>query len=351
MGFVRGHQTKGDSSLYTIHDVARLAGVSIATVSAVVNHKGGVSQKLTERVKSALEALDYQPHQGARSLKVRRTHTIGIVIPDITNLFFAEVMRGVENEARGQGYSTILCDSNEDRAQEHTNLDILYARRVDGVLLAPSDPHAGQDRQTRRHFPIVLMDRIPPGFAGPAVITDNFSGAYEATRHLISLGHKRIAVITGLLDFVNGIDRLEGFRKTLQEAGLPLHDHYLQRGNFQLESGYRCGVELLRLATPPTAIFSCSNKMTLGLMRAVNELGLSCPKDISILGFDDFDWAANFSPRLTTVAQLTCEMGRQAMRMLVQEIENFRKPGGSGAERIVTLKPELRVRDSTAALL
>lgn len=334
--------------MYTIHDVARLAKVSIATVSAVVNKKGRVSPELTERVQKALEALDYQPHQLARSLKVQQTRTIGVVIPDVTNLFYAEVVRSVEDTARGNGYSIILCDSNEDPAQETTNLDTLYAWRVDGVLLAPADGQTSQDRLTRRRFPIVFIDRITPGFVGSAVVTDNFDGAYQATRHLISLGHERIATIVGRLDFSNGIDRLEGFRKALQEAGLLLRDEYLPKGDFQLESGYRCGMQLLRLPSPPTAIFSGSNKMTLGLMRAVSELGLNCPRDVSILGFDDFDWAANFSPRLTTVAQPTDEIGKEAMRLLAQEMQDFRSPGRNGEHRIVVLKPELRVRMSTA---
>jgi LacI family transcriptional regulator, galactose operon repressor len=334
--------------LNTIHDVARLAGVSIATVSAVVNKKGRVSPELTRRVQKALQALDYQPHRLARSLKVQRTSTVGIVIPDVTNLFFAEVVRGVENEARGYGYSIILCDSNDDRQQELTNLDTLYSWRVDGVLLAPADGQAGYDRLDRRRFPVVFLDRIPPGYTGPAVTTDNFDGAYQATRHLITLGHTRLATIVGRLDLSNARDRLEGFRKALQEAGLPLHDQYLQEGDFQLASGYRCGLHLLRLPTPPTAIFSCSNKMTLGLMSAVNELGIRCPEEVSILGFDDFDWAAYFSPRLTTVAQPTHEIGKQAMRMLIREIQEAGRPETNGQSGIVVLKPELIIRDSTA---
>jgi LacI family transcriptional regulator len=335
--------------MHTIHDVARLARVSIATVSAVMNKKGGVSPKLTERVEKALAALDYRPHRLARSLKVRRTQTIGIVIPDLTNIFFAEVVRGVEEEARGLGYAIILCDSNEDRSQELTNLDTLHAWRVDGVLLAAADIQAGQDRLIRRRFPMVFIDRIAPGAEGPAVITDNFDGAYQATRHLISLGHKRIATIVGRLEFCNGLDRLEGFRKALQEAGLPVHDDYLKRGNFQFESGYQRGLELLDLPSPPTAIFSCSNKMTLGLMSAINERGVQCPDQVSVLGFDDFDWAANFRPRLSTVAQPTHLMGQEAMRMLIEEIEVFEKKQAPREKRIVILKPELRLRDSTAA--
>ena len=334
--------------MHTIHDVARLAGVSIATVSAVLNKKGGVSAELTDRVEKALVALDFQPHQLARGLKARRTNTIGVVIPDFTNTFFAEVVRGAEDEARSQGYSLILCDSNEDGSMDRVNLDNLYARRVDGVLLSPSHVLTGLDRQSKHRFPIVFVDRIAPGCDGPAVVIDNFAGAYQATQHLISLGHTRIATIAGRQDFCNAIDRLEGFRKALQEAGLLLHDEYLQRGDFQLESGYRCGLNLLRLPKPPTAIFSCSNKMTLGLMSAITELALRCPENVSVLGFDDFDWAANFSPRLTTVAQPTHQMGVEAMRMLLSAIRNRdQKPEADAT--VVMLKPELRIRNSTAA--
>ena len=333
--------------MHTIHDVARLAGVSIATVSAVLNKKGGVSAELTDRVEKALQALDFQPHQLARGLKARRTNTIGVVIPDFTNTFFAEVVRGAEDEARSQGYSLILCDSNEDGGMDRVNLDNLYARRVDGVLLSPSHVLTGLDRQSQRRFPIVFVDRIAPGFDGPAVVIDNFAGAYRATQHLISLGHKRIAIIAGRQDFCNAMDRLEGFRKALQKAGLPLHDEYLQRGDFQLESGHRCGLNLLQLPKPPTAIFSSSNKMTLGLMSAITELALLCPGNVSVLGFDDFDWAANFSPRLTTVAQPTHHMGVEAMRMLLAAIRS-RDQKAEVERKLVMLKPELRIRNSTA---
>jgi LacI family transcriptional regulator len=334
--------------LYTIRDVARLAGVSIATASAVINKKGTVSSERTRRVLSAVGALDYQPDQVARSLKVRQTQTMGIVIPDATNPFFTEVIRGVEGEARAHGYSLIFCDSNEDPAQERINLNTLFSRRVDGVLLAPTDNYAAQDRLIHRRFPLVFFDRLPPGFVGSAVVTDNVGAAYEATRHLIDLGHRRLAIITGRLDLSNGLDRLEGFRKALQEAGLPLREAYLLRGDFQLESGHKCGLELLRLPTPPTAVFCCNNQMTLGLMRALYENRVPCPEQISVLGFDDFDWAANFSPRLTTVAQPTFEMGRQAMQMLLRKMKSSRDKDASFEDKVVALKAELRVRDSTA---
>jgi LacI family transcriptional regulator len=336
--------------LYTIRDIARLAGVSVATVSGVLNNKPTVRPGLVDRVKKAMEALDYHPDQVARSLRVRRTCTVGMVIADVTNSFFTEVIRGVEREAQGNGYSVILCDSNEDRALERHYLSTLFSRRVDGVLLAPTSSPFAQESHIHKRFPIVLIDRTPLGFTGDAVMTDNFSAAYDGTRHLIQLGHSQIAIITGGLNLSNGLDRLEGFRKALQEEHLALPDRYVQQGDFQLESGYRCGLELMRLPLPPTAIFSCNNKMTLGLMRALGELHVRCPEAVSVLGFDDFEWSAYFTPRLTTIAQPSYEMGRQAMQLLLRKLrgtaENevaHENPGTT-----VRLKAELRVRDSTA---
>jgi LacI family transcriptional regulator len=296
-----------------------------------------------------MESLDYHPNQIARSLKVQQTRTIGMVVPDITNPFYTDVIRGVESEARTKGYSLILCDSEDDPGLEQANLDTLFARRVDGVLLAPTAASAVQDSLRRRRFPLVFFDRIWPGFTGSAVITDNLEGAYEATRYLIGLGHRRLAIITGRLILSTAQDRLEGFRKALQQAGLPLHDEYLQRGDFHVESGYSCGLKLLQLPVPPTAIFSSSNQITLGLMRALRDLGILCPERVSVLEFDDFEWAANFSPRLTAVAQPTLEMGKLSVQMLLSKLESFSKDHKGGEEKVVVLKAELRVRDSTAA--
>ncbi|MGH9913691.1 MAG: LacI family DNA-binding transcriptional regulator [Pyrinomonadaceae bacterium] len=338
------------TKLVTMHDVARLANVSVATVSAVVNGKDGVSAKRTMQVREAMATLDYHPDLIARSLKVGRTHTIGMIVPDVTNPFHTEVMHSVEVEARLNGYSLMLCNSDEDPKYELHMLDTLFAQRVDGVLLATSDSSAAYDRLTRRRFPIVFIDRIPAGHKQNAVVTDNMGAAYDATKYLISLGHERIAIIAGHLHLSTGFDRVEGYRKAMQEAHLLIRDEYFQRGDFQLESGYRCGLELLRLAEPPTAIFSCNNKMTLGLMHALSELQVASPERVSILSFDDFEWAANFSPRLTTVAQPTHEIGKQAMQMLLRIMRPDREDSDLNEEEsIVVLKGELRIRESTAS--
>ena len=338
--------------MYTIRDIARLAGVSVATASGVLNNRPTIKPALVERVRKAMDALDYHPDQVARSLRVRRTSTVGMMIPDVTNPFFTDVIRGVEKEALQNGYSVILCDVNEDPSLERHYLGTLSARRVDGVLLAPTGSGSQPAHESRIHkrFPIVLIDRVPPGFTGAAVITDNFDAAYEGTAHLIKLGHRRIAIITGQLNLSNGLDRLEGFRKALQESHLVLPDSYLQRGDFQTESGYLCGLELMRLPDPPTAIFSSNNKMTLGLMRALREMGIPCPEQVSVLGFDDFEWAAYFIPRLTTIAQPTYEMGRRAMQILLQKLQMSSENEALTTREesaIVKLKAELRVRDST----
>ena len=338
--------TEGEC-LYTIRDIARLAGVSVATVSGVLNNKPTIKPKLVERVRKAMDALDYHPDHVARSLRVRRTLTVGIVIPDVTNPFFTDVIRGVEQEAQGAGYSVILCDSNEDAELERRSLGMLFSRRVDGVLLAPTSSPSAHHSRVHQRFPVVVIDRVPLGFSGPAVMTDNFAAAHEGTRHLITLGHHRIAIITGQLNLSTGLDRLEGFRKALQEERLALPDEYLQHGDFQSESGYQCGLDLLRLPSPPTAIFSCNNKMTLGLMRALREMRVDCPDAVSVLGFDDFEWSAYFNPRLTTIAQPTYEMGKQAMQVLLRRLQ---QPDGdqTGGDAVLRLKAELRIRDSTA---
>src|SRR5262245_32451139 len=230
---------------YTMRDVARLAGVSVATVSAVINGTVTVSERLTGKVENAMKALDYHPDQVARSLKVGRTQVVGMVVPDLTNAFFPEVIQGAEDAARLQGYSVILCNSNEDPEQERRHLCPLFSRRVDGVLLACSDASAAYDSLVRRRFPIVFVDRIPQGVSFAGVSTDNEDAGRRATRHLIELGHKRIAFITGNLRHSPHADRLHGFRKAMQESNLAVRDEYLQVGDLTMDSGYRAGLDML----------------------------------------------------------------------------------------------------------
>jgi len=347
---------------YTMRDVARLAGVSVATVSAVANGKQVVRPVVVARVQEAMKALNYHPDHVARSLRVKRTTTIGIVIPDFASGFFVDVVRGAEDAARGAGYSVLLCNSNDDVAQEQRHLRVLHSRRVDGILLASTDlysiGHGGLPSDT----PLVLFDRIPPGYRGSAVVIDNTEAAYRATQYLISLGHRDLAFIAGRLDLSTGSDRADGFRKALEDAHLPLRGEYFKRGDFRPASGYQNGLELLKLHEPPTAILCSNGPMTLGLLRAMQELGVQCPENVSVIGFDEpvpdsygFSVGTLLHPELTVIAQPGYSVGHQAAQTLLGILSESPDQGSHNASdpdlqnAVVTLKAELRIRNSVAA--
>jgi LacI family transcriptional regulator len=343
----------GRTASYTMRDVARLAGVSVATVSAVANGKQVVSPALVKRVEEAMHALDYHPDQVARSLKVRRTTTIGVVIPDFSSGFFVDVVRGAEDAVRTSGYSLLLCNSNDDVAQEQRHIRLLLSRRVDGILLASTDMYSVGRGHPRPATPLVLFDRVPPQYPGPAVMINNLEAAYEATKHLIQLGHTKIAFIAGRLEVSTGSDRAEGFRQALADAHLVLRTQYFKRGDFTPEGGYRSGLELLRLDEPPTAILSGSGAMTIGLLRTIQELCIQCPQQLSIIGFDEpapdtygFSFGTLLKPQLTVVAQPGYEMGQRAAQMLLDMLSEEESGDTHSREEVITLKAEIRIRHS-----
>jgi LacI family transcriptional regulator len=327
-----------------MQDVARLAEVSIATVSAVINKTAVVSSKRAERVRKAMEALDYHPDHIARSLKTGKTQTIGIILPDVTNPFYPEVITGAEEIAHANKYSVILCNTNEDPLQELQQLNVLFGHRVDGVLIGCTDPGISLEGPTKRRFPIVCFDRIPHGFRGDSVTTDNFQGAYEATRHLINLGHDRIALLVGRTELSTHLARLEGHRKAMLEAHLPIVGEYSFSGGMEVKTGYDIGRHLLEARNHPSAVFCTNNKLLLGFVTAMRESGVQCPKTISVVGYDDFAWTENFYPRLTVVAQPARDLGRHAMQLLINRI----KGDINSPPTQLMLKPELRVRESTS---
>lgn len=339
---------------YTMRDVARLAGVSVATVSAVVNGKQVVRPMVVARVQDAMKALNFHPDHVARSLRVKKTTTIGAVVPDFSSGFFVDVIRGIEDAAHVKGYSVLLCNSADNAEREQLHLRALLSRRVDGVLLASTDLYSIAETQQRSGMPIVLFDRVPPRYRGSAVVVDNVNAAYRATQHLIDLGHRQIAFIAGRLDLSTASDRAEGFRKALEDAHLPLNGSYFKRGDYHPQSGYQSGLQLLQLPNRPTAIVCSNGLMTVGLLRAVNELQIDCPRQISIIGFDEpapdsygFNLSTLMRPELTVIAQPGYEVGRQAAQSLLSLLdENEPHPGDQNP--VITLKAELRVRKSTA---
>ncbi len=328
-------------------DVARLAGVSTSTVSAVVNQNVPVSPERKERVLRAMAALHYQPDEIARSLKKGRTKAIGVVVPDITNAFYPEVVRGVEEAAFARGYAVFLCDSQEDASRENDHLLALFSRRVDGVLLACCNDSIAYETTLELHVPCVFMDRLPASKAEGTVSTDNVEAGSMAARHLLDLGHQRIAMIVGRLSLSPHRDRLEGFRKAMQEANLPIRDEYLVQGDVQIESGVDAARQLLRLEARPSAVIASNSKLLLGLLQVFDEEKVKVPQQISVVGFDDYAWNKYLSPSITTVAQPTFEMGRQAFGLLLQLMN--RDEMTESTSRHLRLGAELRVRQSTAA--
>jgi len=330
-----------------MRDVARLAGVSTSTVSAVINETVAVSPERKNKVLRAMKALDYQPDAIARSLKTGRSHAIGIIVPDITNAFYPEVIRGAEEAAQATGYSVLLCDSTEQSVVEERHLSALFSRRVDGIILACCVKSRAHETLTRRGVPVIFIDRLPPSPNFNTVCTDNVQAGQMATEHLIALGHKRIGMLAGHTDLSPHHDRLEGFRKAMQEAHLPILDEYLISGNVQVEDGLEAGRRLLNLPVPPTAIMASNNKLLLGVLSAVEEKSLRIPGGLSVLGFDDYLWNEHFSPTLTAIAQPALDIGRKAFELLHDMISNPVEQ----KDAIVNVRfpAELRLRNSTGA--
>jgi LacI family transcriptional regulator, galactose operon repressor len=337
------------TSTPTVHDVARRAGVSTSTVSHVLNNTRFVSDELRERVMAAMRELDYTPNAAARMLTLKRSHTIGLIVSDIQNPFFASVARGVEDVAQEQGYTVVLCNSDENADREQACLSALETRAVDGVLLASAgvaDDHLS--RLVRAGYPIVLVDRDLPDLGAPAILLDNEGAACEAVKHLIAGGHRRIAMISGRASISTTTERITGYRRALQQADLELDERLLVSGASTSEGGVAAANALLDVVPPPTAIFSGNNLMSIGALQAIANRGLSVPSDVALVGFDDFPypWSDAFRPHLTTVAQPTYELGRRAAEILVEQLRGAKpKP----AERVV-MQGELVVRESSAAL-
>jgi LacI family transcriptional regulator len=331
---------------YTMRDVARLAGVSTSTVSAILNNSVPVSPEKRTRVLEAMTALDYHPDVIARSLKTGRSNAIGVVVPDITNAFYPELVRGVEAAAQLSGHSVLLCDSNEDPQVEERHLAALFSRRVDGVLLACCVGSTAYDAMIRRRFPVVFVDRLPAAATEGTVSSDNVGAGYIGAKHLIEIGHRRIAMVAGHLGLSPHRDRLEGFRKAMQESHVPILDEYMITGYVQNQDGLIAGHRLLDLPNPPSAIMVSNNMLLLGILEALEERKIFVPQQLSLLGLDDHIWNRYFSPSMTAIAQSTHEMGKQSFDLLLQIIN--RRPGEELPLKHIRLATELRIRNSTA---
>jgi LacI family transcriptional regulator len=333
--------------MVTIREVAESAGVSYATVSHVINNTRLVSPETRERVLAAMDALNYRPNALARSLRQGKTNTIGLVLPDSANPFFAEISRSIEDEAFNKGYSVFLCNTELDTQRELFYVDVLSKKQVDGIIfVAAGDQADSLDFLLQRNMPVVMIDRNVPNVEVDAVLTDNQLGGYLATRHLLELGHKHIACIAGPSSITPSAERIIGYRRALEEAGLPYDENLVIRGDYHAQSGMNITHSILKMNPRPTAIFALNDLMALGALRAAAEAGCSVPRDLAVVGYDDLEIARFTNPPLTTIAQPKKQVGAQAVNLLVDRIS--RK---NGPPRRLRLAPELIVRRSTQPLM
>lgn len=328
----------------TIREVARAAGASVSTISAALNNSDYVSAEMRSRIEGAIRQLRYRPNDLARGLRLQKTHSIAIVVPDLSNNFYIEVVRGAKDYSASANYTVLIGDSRESWEEERNYLDSFHRRRVDGVVRIPAiDAAGGKASAVLGDLPVVYADRHPlarDSYLG-RVGVDNRKAAETATRYLLSLGHKKIAIITGDSSTGTSVDRLHGFFGALRSAKIRSDRSLIHAGHNDMESGHFHAMQLLTGAQRPTAIFCTNNLMALGALAAIQEVGLACPEEISLLGFDDFYWATLLRPRLTVVRQPAREVGMIAARMLIDHIE-----GRPGIPTPALLPTQLIVRDS-----
>jgi len=328
--------------LPTMNDVALAAKVSTATVSHVLNGTRTVHPDTARAVKAAIAAVGYTPNILARSLARSASSTIGVAIAAVSNHYFAGTVHAIEDECRRLGLAMIFVDTHDEPAQELEAVKTLHQRRVDGILLAPtSDP----ERRVLNYLeaanvPTVLVDRLgPKGFDQVGV--ENVESTAQMVAHLVGHGHRRIGFIAGAMGLATSVERLQGYRLALERAGLPFDDALVRGGQSMIEPARAAVRELLALAAPPTAIVTANNLMTIGAVSAIREAGLAIPGAMAVVGFDDFDWADYFEPRLTVMAQPVKDIGLRAVKLLNKRIKT-----PNGARQTVRLAPTFVVRRS-----
>lgn len=328
-----------------MRDVAERAGLSVSTVSHVINNTRAVSDDSRQRVRSAMEDLGYKPNALARSLRRRKTNTLGMIVPDSANPFFAEVARAIEDASFAHNYSVILCNSEGNLEKQEAYTNVLIENRVAGILFVAAgiSTELVNDLEQRR-VPLVVVDREVPGVEVDTVMTNHGQGGCLATQHLIDLGHRRIACIAGNSEVSPSAERVTGYRRSLEDNSLAYDKCLVVKGDFQYESGYEATTQLLALEDPPSAIFACNDLMAVGCISAARQLGLRVPDELSVVGFDDVRLASFTNPTLTTIAQPIAEIGALATKMLLERLLDLDTP-----PRIERLPTVLHVRRSTAA--
>jgi len=331
--------------IVTIKDIAKQAGVSTATVSHVINKTRFVSDVLQERVKNAIEDLDYQPNIMAGSLRSRRTKVVGLIVPDSSNPLFAAFLRLVEQVSSSSNYNVLLCNSSYNFENELSCIRVIRSKKVDGLIIIPTTTNSDHINQlVENKLPVVVLHHIIPGCKADSVIVNNFKGTYEATIHLINLGHKHIVYIDRPVSLPHSLERLNGYRKALEEHGIRQDDNVIQCSGFNYIDGSEAMKKLLKRKPDITAVLAFNDTIAMGAIRTINDHGLKVPDDISVVGFDDIELCSFITPRLTTIHFPKYKMAQATVDILLKRIEDseIKKP----IKKVLPLN--LVIRESTS---
>lgn len=327
----------------TIKDIARLAKVSVGTVSNYLNGTANVAEETSKQIEEAIQKLNFRPNMNARSLRSQRTLSFGLVVPNITNPFFSEIARLIEDYAWKAGYQIFLCDSDGNKNREEAQLETLYQRQIDGAIIIHTGNNALRHLVERWTIPTIFVDRHVKGHR--SIVTDNEQGGILALQHLVELGHKRIGMIIGDNHVDNVQERLKGAYRVLNQHGIVVPDEYIIKGTQSLETGLEAD-SFWKLPQPPSAIFTTNDVIALGVWHSCLAHGIRIPEDLSLIGFDNIQWSALTVPPLTTIAQPIDEICSRAINLL-KDVLNEKASLGNEIENIM---PELIIRGSTASV-
>ncbi len=331
----------------TINDIAEKVGVSHATVSRVLNNSGYVKDETREKVLKVIKDLNYTPSAIARSLSTSKTNTIGVIVPDINNLFFGDIIKGITEIADEHNLNIILCDTDEDKDKELKAINVLKEQRIQGLIITPTfykDTGKSENLNTLKNLgiPIILIDGHVEYLDFSGVFIDHIKGAYDGTAALIEAGHRKVAIITGDMNSRPAKERLIGYEKALEANNIPIEEEYIFYGNYKYETAYEITKQILKMDNRPTAIFVSSNTMILGCIKAFYEEKLDIPKDMAIIGFDKVDVLNIIGMNISFINGPSIELGRLGMQML---LENLDSKGHTEIKR-VTILPELLLKGS-----
>ena len=331
----------------TINDIAEKVGVSHATVSRVLNNSGYVKDETREKVLKVIKDLNYTPSAIARSLSTSKTNTIGVIVPDINNLFFGEIIKGITEIADEHNLNIILCDTDEDKDKELKAINVLKEQRIQGLIITPTfykDTGKSENLNTLKNLgiPIILIDGHVEYLDFSGVFIDHIKGAYDGTAALIEAGHRKVAIITGDMNSRPAKERLLGYEKALEANNIPIEKEYIFYGDYKYETAYEITKQILKMENKPTAIFISSNTMILGCIKALYEEKLNIPRDMAIIGFDKIDVLNIIGMNISFINGPSIELGRLGMKML---LENLNTKGRTEIKR-VTILPELLLKGS-----